>query len=54
LEFIDSGDARWARSWARAAANDPELAKLIDAWADLPQAIRAGIIAMIDAARGDS
>ena len=28
---------------------DPRLAALIDAWADLPEAIRAGITAMVGA-----
>jgi hypothetical protein len=32
----------------------PALAKLIDAWADLPQAIRAGIIAMIETTANNS
>jgi len=26
---------------------DPQLASLIDAWPDLPEAIRAGIVAMV-------
>jgi hypothetical protein len=29
---------------------DPELAALVAAWADLPAAIRAGIVAMVKAA----
>jgi hypothetical protein len=31
---------------------DPALAALIDAWPTLPEAIRAGILAMVRAARG--
>ena len=32
------------------AATDPELESLISAWDDLPDAVRAGIIAMVKAA----
>jgi len=35
---------------ARDSQNDPDLARLIDAWPRLPEAIRAGILAMIEAA----
>jgi hypothetical protein len=31
--------------------SDPELARLIDAWPTLPEALKAGIMAMIDSAR---
>lgn len=31
---------------------DPDLARLAAAWADLPPAIRAGIMAMVDASKG--
>jgi hypothetical protein len=30
---------------------DPELAEIVDAWASLPAALRAGILAMIRAAK---
>jgi hypothetical protein len=30
-------------------ATDPDLARLVAAWADLPPAIRAGIVAMVKA-----
>ena len=33
------------------AKNSPDLAVIIDAWADLPEAIRAGIVAMVKAAK---
>jgi hypothetical protein len=31
--------------------NDPGLAAVVDAWPDLPEAIKAGIVAMVKAAR---
>jgi hypothetical protein len=34
----------------RAASNDPDLAAVIDAWDRLPEAVRAGIVAMVKAA----
>jgi len=38
---------------ARAAISDPELVALIDAWPDLPEPVRRGILAMIEAAKGE-
>jgi hypothetical protein len=38
----------------RAAHDDPELAALVDIWPTLPEAIRAGILAMVRAAVGKS
>ena len=32
-------------------ADDPRLAGVVDAWPDLPEAIRAGILAMVKAAK---
>jgi len=31
----------------------PELAGLIDAWSSLPEPVRRGILAMVEAAKGD-
>jgi hypothetical protein len=31
----------------------PELAGLIDAWASLPEPVRRGILAMVEAAKGE-
>ena len=31
---------------------DPDLAAVVDAWSELPEAIRAGIVAMVKAASG--
>ena len=33
------------------AQNDPELTAVIRAWPELPEAIRAGIVAMVEAAK---
>ena len=44
-----------AKSGAQAAStsiSDSSLAALIDAWADLPEPVRRGILAMVDAAKG--
>ena len=35
------------------AQADPDLALLLDAWADLPEALKAGIVAMVKAAGGE-
>jgi hypothetical protein len=43
--------ARGARDGGCNAPDDAELARLIDAWPTLPGAIRAGILAMVKAAR---
>jgi hypothetical protein len=34
-----------------ARKTDPDLAALVDAWPDLPEAVRAGIMAMVKACR---
>jgi hypothetical protein len=34
----------------RAASDDPDLAAVAEAWPDLPEAIKAGIVAMVKAA----
>ena len=39
---------------ARKAPDDPQLAEVIDAWPGLPDAVQAGILAMIRAAGGAS
>jgi hypothetical protein len=33
-------------------SNDPDLAAIIDAWPALPEAVQAGILAMVKAAAG--
>jgi hypothetical protein len=39
-----------AYSLARESQNDPDLARVVEAWPALPEAIRAGIVAMVRAA----
>ncbi len=34
--------------------HDPDLAAVVDAWPELPEAIRAGILAMVKAASGQN
>jgi hypothetical protein len=33
------------------ATDDPDLAAVVEAWPELPEALRAGILAMVKAAR---
>ena len=37
---------------APAPEDNPDLAAVVEAWPDLPEAIKAGIVAMVKAARG--
>jgi hypothetical protein len=48
------GAAVGAAANAETAAIDPALQAVIQAWPDLPEAIRAGILAMVQAAGGRS
>ena len=50
-EVTANGPESLAYSLAHDSQIDPDLARLIDAWPTLPEALRAGILAMIDAAR---
>jgi hypothetical protein len=43
-------DQLMAARGQRAASNDPDLTAVIDAWDRLPEAVRAGIVAMVKAA----
>ena len=43
------GAARSVESEGETAQLDPDLTRLIDAWPELPEAIRAGIVAMVRA-----
>ncbi len=47
----DEGCSNRVRNRAPDAASDPRLTAMIEAWADLPEAVRAGIAAMVAAAR---
>jgi len=48
------GAAVGAAANAETAAIDPGLQTIIDAWPDLPEALRSGILAMVRAAGGRS
>jgi hypothetical protein len=43
-----------ARSLARKFENDPELARLVDAWPALPEPIRLAILALVESGRSHS
>ncbi|WP_145059642.1 hypothetical protein [Adhaeretor mobilis] len=45
----DSGGAECGAVGAQSAKVDADLAELIDHWADLPNAVKAGILAMVRA-----
>jgi hypothetical protein len=48
---ISNDPSESQRALAVPLPSDPELARLIVAWPTLPEALRAGIVAMIDAAK---
>jgi len=56
--ITDSGDVARSACAARRTKNapetdeaDPHLAKVIDAWPKLPEAVRTGILAMVEASK---
>ena len=49
-QLTDNGVGSVARSVALLADESPDLAVVVEAWADLPQALRAGIVAMVTSA----
>ena len=51
--FGDTAGCSAAESGAVVAdspTSDPDLARVVEAWADLPESLRAGIVAMVGAA----
>ncbi|MGA2035589.1 MAG: hypothetical protein ABSG68_25350 [Thermoguttaceae bacterium] len=50
--FSESGGAKSGALGAQDGAIDPELRAIIDAWPALPDAIKAGILAMVRTAGG--
>lgn len=51
LENADSGEARNTGA-TPGPKSDPDLARLVAAWPDLPPAVRAGILAMVASTKG--
>jgi len=49
-QSIDSNRENQAKNPAESAPTDLDLAKMVKAWPDLPEAVRAGIRAMVQAA----
>jgi hypothetical protein len=49
-EVIANPKSPFAHSFARELQVDPDLARLVDAWPTLSDALRAGIVAMVEAA----
>ena len=49
--FGDSADSVLADCLALLAQNDPDFATVAQAWSELPEPIRAAIVAMVKAAR---
>ena len=51
LGLVIVGDRRLSH-WTRySCKTDPDLAAVVDAWPELPEAIKASIVAMVKAAR---
>ena len=47
----ETTDSVLAECLALLAQNDPDFATVAEAWSDLPEPVRAGIVAMVKAAR---
>ena len=45
--FEGPGATRWAPGWT----DEPDLVAVVTAWPDLPEAVKAGIVAMVQASR---
>ncbi len=50
----EAGGAQSGAPAAQSTVQDPDLQQLIDAWPTLPPVVRAGIVAMVKAAKGTS
>ena len=48
---MQNAEQRVAFCVALLQQDQPELARLLDAWEDLPDAVKAGILAMVSAAK---
>ena len=47
----ESGGDHWPTHWHKTLADHPELANVLNTWATLPNPVRAGIVAMLEAAK---
>ena len=48
--LTDSAENDWWTYWWKALQNDPDLRAVVSAWPELPEALRAGIVAMVGTA----
>jgi hypothetical protein len=53
LRAITGATVEWQAADTKPWAHDPHLTQVIDAWPDLPEAVRAGIMAMVKATSGN-
>lgn len=49
----DQGGAECGAPPAFSTITDPDLARVVKAWPDLPEPVRRGILAMVEAAKGE-
>lgn len=47
--LTDDGESCWWTHWRKRLQDSPELADVVREWPELPEAIRAGIVAMVKA-----
>ena len=47
--LTDSAQSHWPTHWWKALQNHPELADILTAWATLPETVKAGILAIVQA-----
>jgi hypothetical protein len=50
-ELTSAGSEDFAQTFARETPTDPELTLILERWPALPEAVRAGIVAMVRAVR---
>ena len=52
IAHSETGGAKSGAPTAPKAVSNPELTAVIDAWADLPEPVRRGVLAMVEAVTG--